>query len=183
MYIDITENTAQPSQLIKSQRYFNRVTLLFYDLILYGFISEHAWGCPKKTLDAHYSSHITANHLDVGVGTGYLLDRVIFPSATPRLALMDLSLSCLTKTLNRLARYNPESHEQNILDPIKTDIKKFDSIGINSVMHCISGSFKEKGIAFHHLKSLLNDNRVLFGTTVISKGVPKSWLSNIFNVF
>jgi Methyltransferase domain len=168
------------SKLIKSQRYFNRFTLLFYDFILYGFISKHAWGCPTKTLDAHYASHITANHLDVGVGTGYLLDRVTFPSATPRLALMDLSKSCLTKTLTRLARYKPESYGQNILEPITLDIKKFDSICINSVMHCIPGSFKEKGIAFHHLKSLLNDGGVLFGTTVLAKGINKNGLSTIF---
>jgi hypothetical protein len=183
MNIDKTENTMHPSQLIKSQKYFNPVSLFFYDLILYGFISKYAWGCPTKTLDAHYASHITANHLDVGVGTGFLLDRVAFPSATPRLALMDLSLSCLTKTLTRLARYKPESYEQNILEPITMDIKKFDSIGINSVMHCVPGGFKEKGIAFHHLKSLLNDNGVLFGTTVLSKGVSKNWLSSVFMQF
>lgn len=183
MYIDITENTTPPSQLAKSQKYFNKVTLFFYDFILYGFISKYAWGCPTKTLDAHYASHITANHLDVGVGTGYLLNRVSFPSATPRLALMDLSLSCLTKTLTRLARYKPESYGQNVLEPITMNIKKFDSIGINSVMHCIPGSFKEKGIAFRHLKALLNDNGLLFGTTVLSKGVTQNWLSKIFVKF
>ena len=182
MNIDKTENT-KPSQLVKSQKYFNRVTLFFYDVILYGFISKHGWGCSPKTLDAHYASHITGNHLDVGVGTGYLLDRVSFPGATPRLALMDLSLSCLTKTLTRLARYKPESYGQNILKPITMDIYKFDSVGVNSVMHCIPGSFKEKGIAFRHLKSLLNENGVLFGTTVLSKGVNKNWLSKIFMKF
>jgi SAM-dependent methyltransferase len=177
-----TENTVPP-QLIKSQRYFNQVTLLFYDVILYGFISKYAWGCPTKTLDVHYANHITANHLDVGVGTGYLLDRLTFPTPTPRLALMDLSLSCLTKTANRLARYNPEIYEQNILAPITLGTNKFDSIGINSVMHCIPGNFKEKGVAFNHLKSLLNDNGVLFGTTVLSKGVTKNWLARIFMKF
>jgi 2-polyprenyl-3-methyl-5-hydroxy-6-metoxy-1,4-benzoquinol methylase len=183
MNLYITDDTTQPSQLIKSQRYFNQVTLFFYDFILYGFISKYAWGCPTETLDAHYANHITANHLDVGVGTGYLLDRLTFPSARPRLALMDLSKSCLTKTLNRLARYNPEIYEQNILEPITMGVNKFDSIGINSVMHCIPGSFKEKGVAFQHLKSLLNDNGVLFGTTVLSKGVTKNWLSRTFMNF
>lgn len=181
MNLTITDNTLP--QLIKSQRYFNRVTLAFYDLFLYGFISNYVWGCNPKLLDAHYAKHISGNHLDVGVGTGYLLNRVSFPNTKPRLALMDLSPSCLTKTANRLARYNPETYQQNILQPIALGINKFDSIGINSVMHCIPGSFKDKGIAFQHLKTLLNDNGVLFGTTVLAKGVKPNWLARYFLKF
>jgi 2-polyprenyl-3-methyl-5-hydroxy-6-metoxy-1,4-benzoquinol methylase len=181
MSITISDNT--PPKLMRSQRYFNRVTLVFYDLILYGFISKYVWGCRPEILGAHYAKHIRANHLDVGVGTGYLLNRVAFPSDKPRLALMDLSRSCLTKTAHRLARYKPDTYQQNILQPITTGIKQFDSIGINSVMHCIPGSFKDKGIAFHHLKTLLNDNGVLFGTTVLAKGVKQNWLARHFMKF
>ena len=181
MSLTITDNTSP--QLIKSQRYFNRVTLAFYDLILYGFVSKYIWSCPPEILDAHYAKHISVNHLDVGVGTGYLLNRVTFASDKPRLALMDLSPSCLTKTANRLARYNPETYQQNILKPIKLGVNQFDSIGINSVMHCIPGNFKVKGTAFQHLKTLLNDNGVLFGTTVLAKGVKQNWLARHFMKF
>lgn len=60
----------------RSQRYFNRLSLFFYDALLYGVISKYAWGSSTALLDAHYARDVSANHLEVGVGTGYLLDRV-----------------------------------------------------------------------------------------------------------
>ncbi len=36
-----------------------------------------------------YDQYVSANHLDIGVGTGYFLDHCRFPAANPRLALMD----------------------------------------------------------------------------------------------
>lgn len=177
-------------QLQTSQRYFNRLSLQFYDLVLYHFVSKHAWGCSTALLDAHYAQHVSANHLEVGVGTGYLLDRVRFPTPTPRLTLMDFSASCLEKTGKRVARYQPQAVRQNILQPVTADLEKFDSIAINYVLHCVPGSFREKGIAFAHLKPLLNEGGVLFGSTVLAKGVPLNplargllWLFNAIGIF
>ena len=87
----------------KSQLYFNKLSLFFYDVILYGVISRHAWGASIARLDAHYAS---ANHLEVGVGTGFLLNRIRFPGQ-PRLALKDLSTACLETTRRKVARYAP----------------------------------------------------------------------------
>jgi hypothetical protein len=52
-----------------------------------------------EDLSDSYDSNITANHLDVGVGTGYFLEREArhqggrcqFSSSAPRIALMDLN--------------------------------------------------------------------------------------------
>jgi hypothetical protein len=103
---------------------------------------------------------------------------------------MDLSRECLEKTKRKVARYAPDIYLQNLLEPIQYKIDTFDSIGINYVMHCVPGSFKEKGVAFAHLQPLLNENGVLFGTTVLFEGVQKNllakpfmWLMNALGVF
>ncbi len=168
------------SSIARSQQYFNKLSLFFYDFLLYGVISRHAWGSSVRRLDAHYAKYATSNHLDVGVGTGFLLNRVVFDSATPRLALMDLSAACLAKTKHKVSRYSPATYVQNLLEPVRHKIAKFDSIGINYVMHCVPGSFKEKGIAFRHLQPLLAEDGILFGTTVLSEGVRKNLLARPF---
>jgi hypothetical protein len=180
----------QQLKVARSQKYFNRLSLFFYDFILYRIVSRFAWGCPTSLHDSHYAGHISNNHLDVGVGTGYLLHRAVFSSDKPRLALMDLSVNCLNKAGGRLKYLEPEFYEQNILIPISERINKFNSIGVNSVMHCIPGSFKEKSIAFKYLSVLLNDEGVLFGSTVLYSEGKKNvfsdiclWLLNGLGVF
>jgi 2-polyprenyl-3-methyl-5-hydroxy-6-metoxy-1,4-benzoquinol methylase len=177
-------------EVARSQRYFNPLSLLIYDAVLYGVISKFAWGSSISRLDAHYKKYASSNHLEVGVGTGYLLDRIRFESNAPRLALMDLSASCLEKTRQKVARYAPEVYTQNLLEPIAHSPAPFDSIGINYVMHCVPGSFAEKGIAFRNLTKLLSDHGVLFGTSVLSESVHKNllarpfmWLMNAMGVF
>jgi hypothetical protein len=164
----------------RSQQFFNKGSLVFYDFLLYGMISRYAWGCSIKRLEAHYRQYVRHNHLEVGVGTGFLLNRAQFDCLKPRLALMDLSAACLAKTRLKVARYAPETYIQNLLQPIGLKIAPFDSIGINYVMHCVPGGFQEKGIAFSHLASLLSENGVLFGTTVLSDNIQKNWLAKPF---
>jgi ubiquinone/menaquinone biosynthesis C-methylase UbiE len=77
-----------------------------------------------------YNQKVTANHLDVGVGTGYFLDNCKFPTASPRLALMDLNPDCLERAGKRVARYNPVKYQRNVLESVKIDVEKFDSIGM-----------------------------------------------------
>ncbi|HEY8026407.1 MAG TPA: class I SAM-dependent methyltransferase [Burkholderiaceae bacterium] len=184
--------TTAPSlvKVKRSQQFFNRLTLPWYDLVLYGLVSKFAWGASIQRLDAHYRKYATANHLEVGVGTGYLLDRVEFPSQAPRLALMDLSVPCLESTSRNVARYTPETYVQNLLEPIKQPIAPFDSIAVNYVMHCVPGDFAEKHVAFLHLATLLKRDGVLFGTTVLAQGVKKNflagpalWLLNAIGLF
>jgi hypothetical protein len=93
----------------RSQQFFNKGSLFFYDFLLYGVISKYAWGSSIQRLDTHYKKYVRHNHLEVGVGTGFLLNRVVFDSAHPRLALMDLSRECLEKTKRKVTRYAPET--------------------------------------------------------------------------
>lgn len=184
-----SQNQSVQLQTARSQQYFNKVSLSFYDALLYGVISQYAWGSSIARLDAHYARYTSVNHLEVGVGTGFLLDRIKFASP-PRLALMDLSEACLEKTRTKVARYKPACYVHNILEPVTQPIDKFDSISVNYVMHCVPGSFWDKAKAFSYLGALLKPGGVLFGTTVLSRGVRKNllawpfmWLMNALGVF
>jgi len=42
-----------------------------YDLWVLGFSNTFVWRCPTRLLLEFYNEHISGNHLDVGVGTGY----------------------------------------------------------------------------------------------------------------
>jgi hypothetical protein len=149
---------------------FNERMLRYYDWLL-EFTCNRVWHCPiGRTLEL-YKRHLSCNHLEVGVGTGYFLDHSQLPGSEPRLALLDLSPHCLQRTATRLSRYAPEVYRASALAPVELSVKRFDSIALNYVLHCMPGAIPEKGIAFSNLKPLLNVSGVLFGSTVLRHGV------------
>jgi SAM-dependent methyltransferase len=149
---------------------FSQGMLRYYDRLL-EFTCNWVWHCPiRRTLEL-YRRHLSSNHLEVGVGTGYFLEHSQLPGSEPRLALLDLSPHCLKRTATRLRRYAPEVYRANALAPIELSVRRFDSIAINYVLHCMPGASPEKGIAFANLKPLLNPSGVLFGSTVLRHGV------------
>lgn len=170
--MDITNEQLEAGHAI-----YTKQILPLYDLMVHGISNRLAWKCPTKRLLKHYNQMVTANHLDVGVGTGYFLDRCKFPSQTPRVALMDLNSNTLEFTSRRIARYNPKTYCRNILDPINLNVEKFDSVGINYVLHCVPGNLKTKSVALDYLKALMNPNAVLFGSTILQGGVSINWLA------
>ena len=170
---DIVNVSAQ--QVEAGQAVYSKRTLAVYDLVVLGISNRWIWKCPTSVQEQHYNRHVSANHLDVGVGTGHYLDRCRFPSATPRVALMDLNAQALAYAAQRIQRYKPETYRRNVLEPIALDAPSFDSVGINYLLHCIPGSIDTKAVAFDHLKLLMNPNAVLFGSTLLQGGVPRSW--------
>lgn len=148
-----------------------------YDFAVHGVSARFIWKCPASRLMQHYDEHVTANHLDVGVGTGLFLDRCRFPSPAPRIALMDLNPNTLHYASRRIARYRPEVYRRNVLEPIAVEASPFDSVGVSYLLHCVPGSFASKGVVFDHLKALMNPNGVLFGATLLQGGVTRSPLA------
>jgi hypothetical protein len=157
------------------QAIYTKRLLAVYDVIVLGISSRLVWKCPARVVEAHYTAHVTANHLDVGVGTGYFLDRCRFPSPAPRIALMDLNPNALDVASRKIARYKPETYLRNVLDPMSWDGRRFDSVGINFLLHCLPGSMASKSVALDHLKALMNAGGVLFGSTLLHGGVSRSW--------
>ncbi len=159
------------------QAVYSRRVLAFYDLLVLRFSNRCVWRCPTPRLLELYNEHITANHLEVGVGTGYFLDKAVFPSPGPRLALMDLNPNCLEAAARRVARYQPETLRRNVLQPICYADGRFDSIAVNYVLHCLPGAMSDKAVVFDHLKPLLNAGGVVFGSTLLAEGVRRGWLA------
>ncbi len=174
-----------PAQVSVGQAVYTKRTLVAYDFVVLGVTNRIVWKCPAQRLEEHYNRHVTANHLDVGVGTGYFLDRCRFPSHAPRVALMDLNPETLEFAFRRIERYKPEMYRRNVLEPISMDARMFDSVGINYLLHCVPGSIESKSVIFDNLKVLMNANAVLFGSTLLQGGVPRSWfakrLMNAYN--
>jgi hypothetical protein len=158
---------------LSEQPAFNRWTLPCYDWLL-EFTCDQIWQCPTKRTLSLYASHLSANHLEVGVGSGYFLDRSCFPAPVPQLALLDINHHCLRHTASRLARYAPIVFQANALMPLALDSRQFDSIAINYVLHCMPGDMTSKGVAFENLRPYLRDGGVLFGSTVLRQGLPCS---------
>lgn len=169
--------TVSSEQILAGQAIYTRRTLAAYDFVVLGVSNRFIWKCPTRRLAAHYDEHVSANHLDVGVGTGYFLDGCRFPVPAPRVALMDLNPEALAFAARRIARYAPETYRRNVLEPIALETGKFDSVGINYLLHCLPGSIESKAAVFDHLKALMNPGAVLFGSTLLQGGVVRSRLA------
>jgi hypothetical protein len=118
-----------------------------------------------------FYNHISDKHLDIGMGTGYLLDRCRFPSTAPKIALFDLNRHSLAKSAKRLRRYNPPCYMGNALHRIDIGMSGFDSISLKYLLHCLPGNLASKSIVFEHVKPLLRDGGVIFGSTILGEGV------------
>jgi hypothetical protein len=154
--------------------FYTRRSLAFYDLVVLGYFSRVAWRCPPGRVLRHYDEHVTANHLDIGVGTGYFLDQCAFPSPSPRLVLMDPNAECLDAAALRAARYAPECVQASVLDPLDIDAPGFDSIGMTYLLHCLPGDIRSKSIVFENLQPAANPGAVVFGATLLHGGVDRN---------
>lgn len=174
-----TEDTARGAAL------YSKFVLSFYDFIVRGLNNPLAWKCHNSKLLKFYNRHVSGNHLDVGVGSGYYPDKCAFPVSQPRVVLMDLNSNSLAFTANRIKRYKPTTYQVDVLQPLTPDIPGFDSISLYYLLHCLPGTMKSKTAAFAHLKPLLNEGGVLFGSTILGEGRPFNFLGrrlmNSFN--
>jgi SAM-dependent methyltransferase len=169
--------TATPAEDDRGYSVYTKSVLRIYDLWAVQFSGRLIWRCPAEYVLQVYNRHASANHLDVGVGTGFFLDRCRWPSARPRIALMDVNHHCLEVASRRLARYQPEIFRVNVLEPIQQPMKKFDSIGLSWLLHCLPGNIYTKASVFEHLKTVLNPGGVIFGATLLHDGVHHSAVS------
>ncbi len=154
------------------QAVYSRTFLSVYDAVVYGFNSPVLWRCPKSRLVEHYDAHVSARHLDIGVGTGTLVDAARFPVAAPEITLMDLNPNSLAAASSRLARYAPRTHRANVLDDWQLEPGTYESVALTHILHCLPGSMAEKGVAFERAKRALAPGGTLFGATILAKDVP-----------
>ena len=161
------------------QSVYRRSFLAVYDALVYGFNSPVLWRCPKSRFISHYDRNVSARHLDIGVATGTLLDECRFPLADPELTLMDLNPNSLDFAARRLARYAPRVHQADVLQPWGFERGVFDSVGMTNLLHCLPGAMPDKVVAFEHAREALSPGGVLFGATILGRGVEHTRLSRM----
>jgi SAM-dependent methyltransferase len=145
--------------------------LRVYDTVVLRLNGRLAWRCPPRRLVRLYDEHVSARHLDIGVGTGYLLDKCRYPTQAPDITLMDLNPTPLEVATRRLHRYQPKTHQANALEPFGLPAGAFESVGLNWLLHCLPGNIASKSVVFDHCKTVLAPDGVVFGSTVLSGGV------------
>lgn len=155
----------------KGAAVYTPLALALYDLAVLGFSNTFVWQCSSRILLDFYNQHVSDRHMDIGVGTGYFLDKCRFPSTTPKIVLFDLNPHSLAKSAKRLRRYNPSCYIGDALQRFDVSMSGFDSISLNYLLHCLPGSLATKGIVFEHVKPLLGDGGVVFGSTILGEGV------------
>ena len=165
---------ATPSLLPRdSIKAYTKLGLRVYDPLIVNLVAPHVWGCDPDILVDHYRQHVTPNHADIGVGTGYFLDRCEFESPNSRLALIDLQPNCLEYTARRLARYRPQTYVRDVLGPLDAIAGgPFDSVALGGIIHCLAGELRLKSRVFDHIAPLTRAGTRIFGYTLVYDGVP-----------
>lgn len=157
----------------KGQAVYSSLVLKIYDFWVLGLSNSYIWRCKSSKILSFTNQHITSNHLDAGVGTGYYMNKCNF-NHLDRLGLMDMNQNCLATSSKILNRYSPVCYTQNLLEPIQGNVASFDSISINYLLHCLPGTMSEKSIVFDHLNTILNPRGTIFGSTILTGGVPRN---------
>ena len=93
----------------KGQADYSPLLLKLYDPIVIGFVAWLVWRCPADPILDGYRRLIRDNHLDIGPGTGYCIDksslpdgsRVTDPSTPTRLSLATPRGDCTGSTSPR----------------------------------------------------------------------------------
>lgn len=156
---------------------YSKSVLSIYDMFVLGFSNRFAWRCPSRLIVDFYDEHVSGWHLDLGVGTGYFLDKCTFPTPHPQIALADLNPNSLEMAASRLRRYEPTTHVVNVLRPFWIKPASFDSIAMNYLLHCLPGDLQSKGVVFQNLKAMLNPKGgEVFGATILGQGVQHNLL-------
>ncbi|MCL1077301.1 class I SAM-dependent methyltransferase [Parashewanella spongiae] len=177
-------NTSEQSSVEAGQAVYTQSILRIYDIWVLWISNSYIWKCPTKLIGKHFEKYATANHLDVGVGTGYYLDNYLTHTA-PRIVLLDLNPNSLMTASGRISRFKPEIYQGNVLEPIQLDCEPFDSISINYLLHCLPGKLSIKSVIFKHLSQYLTEDGVLFGSTILGRGCSVGFfakkLMNFYN--
>lgn len=175
---------ATQQEIEAGQAVYTPFTLKLYDWFVLGFSNRFLWRCPTSNLRDQYQRNVGRRHLDIGVGTGYFLDHVRWPTQTPQITLVDLNPHSLDAAAARIARYAPRSQTANCLEPMDLE-GPFDSVALGYLLHCLPGTIERKSVVFDHAAAVMDEGAVLFGATILQGDAPRSWpaqaLMNLYN--
>jgi Methyltransferase domain len=154
------------------QRIYTPLVLRVYDLFVLGFSNRFAWRCPSETMLRRYERFVGRRHLELGVGTGWYLDRCTWPDEQPEITLLDLNENSLSLAARRLARYAPRTVRANVLDPLPLGDARFESAAANYLLHCLPGPIESRAaVLAANVRPHLEPGGILFGATILGQGV------------
>ncbi|MDW6024623.1 class I SAM-dependent methyltransferase [Mesorhizobium sp. BAC0120] len=175
---------ARPEQIEAGQAAYSPIVLGIYDWYVHGLSNHLLWHCPTSALRQLYDRNVSARHIDIGVGTGYFLDKAKWPVAKPSITLVDLNANSLDAASRRIARYAPETVVANAMESLPLS-GSFGSAALCYLLHCMPGAIPDKAVAFDHLRPLLKPGARVFGATILQGSLPRSRaaqaLMNIYN--
>jgi SAM-dependent methyltransferase len=161
------------SEVERGQAIYNPLLLKVYDTMILRVSTPLVWGCRLARLQRHYDDNVGARHCDIGVGTGYFLDKASWPG-TPSITLVDLNPGSLASAGRRIERFSPETVTADALEPLPDDMPSapFDSVGLGYLLHCVPGEMPDKAArVFANVAHHLAPGGVVFGSTILSGGV------------
>lgn len=155
---------------------YTPMTLAGYDLVVHGISNRWLWNCPTVKLRMWFDQHVTNNHLDVGVGTGYFLANSRILDSSSRIGFLDANKHCLRAASQRIVRFQPEMIEANLADPFSERIAPFQSLSLMYVLHCLPGDVAFRRQVLKHCAASLLPGGCLFGATILGQPHPTGWL-------
>lgn len=154
------------------QAVYSPSVLRLYDLWVLGFSNRVLWRCPSHHIEALYDRNVSADHLDIGVGTGYFLDRARYPDKSPTITLLDLNSSSLAAAARRIERFKPRCVKADAFEPLPLD-RSFSSVALCYLLHCLPGRMADKAIVFDNTARVLRPEGRLFGATIVQGNAPR----------
>src|SRR6187455_1733159 len=158
----------------RGQADYSPLLLRLYDRIVIGVLSRVLWRFPPKRLPDLYRTRIRDHHLDIGPGTGYLLDRSGLPDGS-NITILDPNPNVLRHVLKRLSRFDVTAVEADVLKPLPVE-GPFDSAALCLVIHCLPGPLTRKATAISNVAAVLAPDGVLFGASVLGRSGRHTWL-------
>ena len=158
----------------RGQADYSPLLLKLYDPIVIGVLSRLLWRFPGTPLMDLYRTRISDRHLDIGPGTGYLIDHSGIPDGS-HVTIVDPNPNVLRHVTKRLRRLDVTAVEADVLKPLPVE-GPFDSAALSLVIHCLPGPLTRKAAAVANVAAVLAPDGVLFGASVLGRTGQHTWL-------
>jgi hypothetical protein len=158
------------AEVRSGQAIYNPLVLRLYDVLVLDVSNTLVWRCPKQRILRMYDSNVTGEHLDVGVGSGFYLDKCRFPVERPRITLVDLNPNALAFAARRIARYEVRTHRANVLAPLGLPEASHGSASLGYLLHCVPGDMRAKAVVLSHVAAAVRSGGTVFGSTIVAEG-------------
>ena len=159
----------------RGQADYTRLLLNLYDPIVIGVVAGLVWRVPGEPLLENYRRNIRDRHLDVGPGTGYIIERSGLADGS-RITLLDPNPNVLDHAARKLQRFDITAVEADVLKPLPVE-GPFESAGMNMVIHCLPAPISRKALAIRNIADVLSQTGTLFGATILGRSADHTWLA------